>query len=102
LTIGFREKSTKTRIETYYACSFAIFPPHVLEKNPPKQGLKRQVAAAIGGATGVLEKNPPKQGLKPRNQSLHRAGNKVLEKNPPKQGLKPVAFSEIISHPESF
>jgi len=37
----------------------------------------------------VLEKNPPKQGLKPsipKNFPLRHP--KVLEKNPPKQGLK--------------
>jgi len=38
---------------------------------------------------GVLEKNPPKQGLKRKQQrGVARVIYRVLEKNPPKQGLK--------------
>jgi len=37
----------------------------------------------------VLEKNPPKQGLKQTNRTAREFyESKVLEKNPPKQGLK--------------
>jgi len=51
--------------------------------------LKQNINPDPGFETNpVLEKNPPKQGLKQTNcfkiQSLHW----VLEKNPPKQGLK--------------
>jgi len=56
---GFREKSTKTRIETPQTNRFSFGSSFVLEKNPPKQGLKP-----------VLEKNPPKQGLKLQGQKL--------------------------------
>jgi len=37
---GFREKSTKTRIETGNPKSPLLVQDQVLEKNPPKQGLK--------------------------------------------------------------
>jgi len=40
LTAGFREKSTKTRIETIRRPCKEGSRCHVLEKNPPKQGLK--------------------------------------------------------------
>jgi len=36
----FREKSTKTRIETRWADKYVAVRERVLEKNPPKQGLK--------------------------------------------------------------
>jgi len=36
----------------------------VLEKNPPKQGLKLRFKILIQLLIFVLEKNPPKQGLK--------------------------------------
>jgi len=36
----------------------------------------------------VLEKNPPKQGLKPKKVKFLPVSSSVLEKNPPKQGLK--------------
>jgi len=39
---SFREKSTKTRIETRVALQGQPPFPEVLEKNPPKQGLKQQ------------------------------------------------------------
>jgi len=62
---SFREKSTKTRIET----GRPTFPrkpePKVLEKNPPKQGLKLNIIRFLNPIKQVLEKNPPKQGLKP-------------------------------------
>jgi len=38
--------------------------PLVLEKNPPKQGLKQQGLGEYEKFQWVLEKNPPKQGLK--------------------------------------
>jgi len=38
--------------------------------------------------TLVLEKNPPKQGLKHFYLCIRHLPNQVLEKNPPKQGLK--------------
>jgi len=85
----------------------------VLEKNPPKQGLKQQKVRRPARRWKVLEKNPPKQGLKPgwlwqQGKMLYRFREKstktrietenavwlpavniiVLEKNPPKQGLK--------------
>jgi len=109
----FREKSTKTRIETP---EFVLLPRCcilVLEKNPPKQGLKLFFKKNIGRANPVLEKNPPKQGLKLFNNirtpgypalCFREKSTKtrietsnptrvvvnwiVLEKNPPKQGLK--------------
>jgi len=37
---GFREKSTKTRIETTLPAGCDQLRANVLEKNPPKQGLK--------------------------------------------------------------
>jgi len=37
---GFREKSTKTRIETWILLLMYLRLNWVLEKNPPKQGLK--------------------------------------------------------------
>jgi len=43
---SFREKSTKTRIETAYRRRREVFRSRVLEKNPPKQGLKH---TSIGG-----------------------------------------------------
>jgi len=42
---GFREKSTKTRIETTTIRHLRIKVAWVLEKNPPKQGLKRKRGA---------------------------------------------------------
>jgi len=41
-----------------------------------------------GKSKDVLEKNPPKQGLKRNQTSDSRTIATVLEKNPPKQGLK--------------
>jgi len=38
--LGFREKSTKTRIETLLKSEGRRSKWRVLEKNPPKQGLK--------------------------------------------------------------
>jgi len=85
----------------------------VLEKNPPKQGLKLSCNQHFFIKNFVLEKNPPKQGLKqkcvrgmpPVLSSFREKSTKtrietsvvqkkkdytarVLEKNPPKQGLK--------------
>jgi len=86
---SFREKSTKTRIETDRLEKNGKRPIEVLEKNPPKQGLKphscfsRQIPSIT-----VLEKNPPKQGLKLAFASAILLDASVLEKNPPKQGLK--------------
>jgi len=63
--ISFREKSTKTRIETIISSVFKDLRQVVLEKNPPKQGLKQLTAGFYNNsANSVLEKNPPKQGLK--------------------------------------
>jgi len=42
----------------------------------------------MDGDTGVLEKNPPKQGLKRKWFRRFVSFQSVLEKNPPKQGLK--------------
>jgi len=39
---SFREKSTKTRIETQAEVGASVVRRGVLEKNPPKQGLKHQ------------------------------------------------------------
>gem|GEM_PF-3916351 len=39
----FREKSTKTRIETALTCKTGTNINWVLEKNPPKQGLKLHI-----------------------------------------------------------
>jgi len=61
---GFREKSTKTRIETRFANKIDFPTDFVLEKNPPKQGLKLIQSSAKKCSISVLEKNPPKQGLK--------------------------------------
>jgi len=45
----------------------------------------------------VLEKNPPKQGLKlGKIKKVEDLRDLVLEKNPPKQGLKPL--KQIGSH----
>jgi len=61
----------------------------VLEKNPPKQGLKHAAELRlIGDGHVVLEKNPPKQGLKRIEVKGEGTRVTVLEKNPPKQGLK--------------
>jgi len=60
----FREKSTKTRIETLVAKANLLLSPLVLEKNPPKQGLKPVSLPRTLFHILVLEKNPPKQGLK--------------------------------------
>jgi len=61
----------------------------VLEKNPPKQGLKQSSCEATRETERVLEKNPPKQGLKHSNVfPRYQRTTRVLEKNPPKQGLK--------------
>jgi len=60
----------------------------VLEKNPPKQGLKQEDKRKGMDELLVLEKNPPKQGLKQVIESCARCFYYVLEKNPPKQGLK--------------
>jgi len=46
----------------------------------------------------VLEKNPPKQGLKPFSKEAAMKSLVVLEKNPPKQGLKQrkrISFEDI-------
>jgi len=40
IQMRFREKSTKTRIETLQNIQYRKSPKDVLEKNPPKQGLK--------------------------------------------------------------
>jgi len=51
----------------------------------------------------VLEKNPPKQGLKHKSEgSSFNRGNGVLEKNPPKQGLKPVSIVLLLSSKNCF
>jgi len=48
---------------------------YVLEKNPPKQGLKLYpVFNYQRMLDGVLEKNPPKQGLKPRVNYMVTSG----------------------------
>jgi len=44
-TMGFREKSTKTRIETGLQRYDTGGGRAVLEKNPPKQGLKQYMCA---------------------------------------------------------
>jgi len=63
--VCFREKSTKTRIETLYQKPRRRKDaPKVLEKNPPKQGLKHKNLLVAVSVFLVLEKNPPKQGLK--------------------------------------
>jgi len=41
VSLSFREKSTKTRIETICPSQPRLKRYEVLEKNPPKQGLKR-------------------------------------------------------------
>jgi len=61
----------------------------VLEKNPPKQGLKQEKPNTTRERVASFEKNPPKQGLKRKLRTeSHDSKNDVLEKNPPKQGLK--------------
>jgi len=61
----------------------------VLEKNPPKQGLKLEAfKKCCVNFVVVLEKNPPKQGLKRKTNRRDKEDIEVLEKNPPKQGLK--------------
>jgi len=51
--------------------------------------LKPDDTREIAERIGVLEKNPPKQGLKPPSGvEFMKREQVVLEKNPPKQGLK--------------
>jgi len=45
--VGFRAKSTKTRIETIQQALIDFPLINVLEQNPPKQGLKRDYINTI-------------------------------------------------------
>jgi len=62
----------------------------VLEKNPPKQGLKQNfLNLSIPAKIGFREKST-KTRIETKLQPIRnfRMGLEVLEKNPPKQGLK--------------
>jgi len=61
----------------------------VLEKNPPKQGLKLQIKRVSFGPFFCFREKSTKtriETLSMSDEDIKR--NKVLEKNPPKQGLK--------------
>jgi len=55
----FREKSTKTRIETIIKSYYFNIWFHVLEKNPPKQGLKpyKIFSSQVGDGSCFREKS---------------------------------------------
>jgi len=57
---SFREKSTKTRIETYVSFDNENGKFEVLEKNPPKQGLKHQFLESIKGKSQCFREKSTK------------------------------------------
>jgi len=71
----FREKSTKTRIETSLVSSRAIHFNIVLEKNPPKQGLKRLTRGFISGSFWCFREKSTKTRIETlRRRIIIRAG----------------------------
>jgi len=85
----FREKSTKTRIETWCINWSGSGKMKVLEKNPPKQGLKHGYSNIYGTSDACFRE----KSTKTRIETSSSGGKcsirqQVLEKNPPKQGLK--------------
>jgi len=87
--LRFREKSTKTRIETKKLEDRWLGIVKVLEKNPPKQGLKQDLLINIGHLEARFREKSTKTRIETREiSSGPTVPGGVLEKNPPKQGLK--------------
>jgi len=62
----------------------------VLEKNPPKQGLKRRKDEVFVFCKCVLEKNPPKQGLKRGNRQVSRHSTESFREKSTKTRIETV------------
>jgi len=63
----------------------------VLEKNPPKQGLKRGINQSRGGGGPSFREKSTKTRIETQKRRFEmKTATGVLEKNPPKQGLKHV------------
>jgi len=68
-------------------------PIGVLEKNPPKQGLKQPMFAPIGLNCVCFREKSTKTRIETKeNKEGKLLDEPVLEKNPPKQGLKQKCF----------
>jgi len=85
---SFREKSTKTRIETFPKDIATAKSSSVLEKNPPKQGLKLFKTGRSAEEYFVLEKNPPKQGLKLLGSLRKNSGKKCFREKSTKTRIE--------------
>ena len=77
-----REESIKTRIETWNGRHHRGDEWAIEEKNPLKQGLKREEDSITYESNAIEEKNPLKQGLKHRFKITKIDSSCIEEKNP--------------------